>query len=323
MRRPLRFLLLGAVVAVSAAASAPAYLLAYFTRGGQSGLHLAWSADGFAWEALNGGRPVLPARVGGRDLLLRDPSVARGPDGTYHVVWTTGWWERAIGYASTRDFVTWSEPRELPVMAHEPGTRNTWAPEVAWDEASGVFVIFWASTVHGRWPESGDGTSEDGLNHRLYATTTKDFLSFTPTALFLDPGFNVIDATFLVADGRRWLVVKDETKFPVPAKHLRLAPAEGVSGPFGTFGAPVSPAGLWVEGPSAVVIGGDRLIYYDAYTEKRFGVLRSRDGRSWEDVSSRLRLPGEGTPDRARHGTVLAVPRELIEGLRRTEPATP
>lgn len=317
MRRWWSTLLVACALAGPAAgAGDTAYLLAYFTRGGQSGLHLAWSTDGFAWEPLRGGRSVLAPRIGGRDLLLRDPSVARGPDGTYHVVWTTGWWERGIGYASTRDFVQWSEPRELPVMAHEPATRNCWAPEIFWDATRNEFLIFWASTVRGLRPESGPGTSEDGLNHRLYAAATRDFVAFTPTAPFLDPGFNCIDATFLEVDGRRWLVLKDETKYPVPAKHLRVAPAEGLRGPFGSFGPPISPPGVWVEGPSALAIGGELLVYYDAYTEKRFGVLRSRDGENWEDVSGRLRLPGEGTPDRVRHGAVLAVPRAIIEGIR-------
>jgi len=45
-------------------------------------------------------------------------------------------------------------------------------------------------------PDAG-GTSEDQLNHRLYFTTTKDFVNLAPTKLLYDPGFSVIDATFL------------------------------------------------------------------------------------------------------------------------------
>ena len=106
------------------AAADEAYLFTYFVKNGEDGLHLAWSEDGYRWEALGGGRSFLKSEVGAKEKLMRDPCVARGPDGTYHLVWTSGWWERGIGYASTRDFITWSTPREIPVMAHESAARN-------------------------------------------------------------------------------------------------------------------------------------------------------------------------------------------------------
>lgn len=298
------------------AAGDTAYLFTYFTRNGQRGLHLAWSEDGYQWQPLGEGRSFLPPKIGAKEKLMRDPCVVRGPDGTYHLVWTSGWWERGIGYASTKDFLTWSEQREIPVMAHEPTARNAWAPEITYDPERGEFVIFWATTIPGRFPETA-GASEDDLNHRMYFTTTKDFTTFAPTQVFYDPGFNCIDATFLQADGRRWLIIKDETKFPQPAKNLRLAKAAGARGPFEALSPVFSPAGLWVEGPTAVKIGEDFLVYFDAYTKKHYGALRSRDLVNWEDVTAKMSFPFEGTPDRMRHGTVIAVPRALIEQLRR------
>ena len=292
-----------------------AYLFTYFTKNGQDGLHLAWSEDGYKWEALGGGRSFFAPKIGTKEKLMRDPCVVRGPDGTYHMVWTSGWWERGIGYASTKDFLTWSEQREIPVMVHETTARNSWAPEIAYDEAKGEFVIFWATTIPDRFPETL-GTSEDQLNHRMYCTTTKDFVTFTPTELFYDPGFNCIDATFLQADGKRWMIIKDETKFPAPAKNLRLAPADGVRGPFRKLSEPFTPPGLWVEGPTALRIGDEFLVYFDAYTTKHYRVMRSRDLVNWEDVTARASFPNEGTPERMRHGTVIEVPRALIERLR-------
>ena len=53
-----------------------------------------------------------------------------------------------------------------------------------------------------------DGSSESGYSHRMYCTTTKDFVTFTPTRLFYDPGFSVIDATILPVDGRYYLIVE-------------------------------------------------------------------------------------------------------------------
>lgn len=35
------------------------FILSYFKDNGQDGLHLVWSADGLAWEALRADRPFL------------------------------------------------------------------------------------------------------------------------------------------------------------------------------------------------------------------------------------------------------------------------
>lgn len=281
------------------------HLFTYFTGNGADGLHLAWSEDGYTWQALNGGRSVLAPAVG-KDRLMRDPHAVLGPDGTYHLVWTTGWWDRQIGHASTRDFRTFSEQRAIPVMEHEPSTRNAWAPEAVWDAGRKRFLIFWASTVPGRFPETA-GASEDDLNHRMYATTTEDWRTFSPTRLFLDPGFSVIDATLTRGpEEALYLIVKDETKTP-PKKHLRAARAADPEGPWQEFAAPFTRD--WVEGPTTVSVGGEFIVYYDVYREKHYGARRTRDFVNWEDVTDRISLPAG-----ARHGTMLEVPRAVVDG---------
>jgi hypothetical protein len=307
--------LLGACATPPAPPAADAYVFAYFTRNGEDGLHLAASSDGYHWDKLNGGASYLKPTVGVAKLM-RDPCIVRGPDGIYHMVWTAGWTENGIGYASSKDLIHWAGQRYLPVMAGEPGTLNAWAPEIAWDDQRGEFLVFWSSTVPGKFP-AGESQGDGKYNHRIYATTTKDFASFTPTRLFYDPGFSVIDATFLRAQGRDWLLVKDETRNP-PKKYLQLASAGSVQGPFGTLSAPITPPGLWTEGPTALQVGADVILYYDAYTAKHYGAMRARgaDLSKWEDVTAQMRFPDEGTPVRMRHGTAIAVPARLVQQLR-------
>jgi hypothetical protein len=294
-----------------------AYLFAYFIGNGADGLHLAASRDGYHWEALAGGASLLTPTVGA-SKLMRDPSLARGPDGLYHMVWTSGWNDRGIGYASSPDLLDWSAQRKLPVMAHEPAARNAWAPEIFYDEQRRHYLLLWSSTVPGRFPETA-GKSEDDYNHRIYATTTRDFASFTPTRLYYDPGFSVIDATLARAFGRDWLLVKDETRYP-PMKHLRVAQASSFEGPFGPPGAPITPSGLWSEGPSVLQVGDEVIVYYDAYTAGHYGALRTRDMLHWEDVTDRMRFPGAGTKQRVRHGTAFAVPAALVERIKAAKP---
>jgi len=308
----------GAFPAVSQAAEA--YLFAYFTDNGQDGLHLAASTDGYHWEKLGGGRSYLTPAVSAT-RLMRDPCIVRGPDGTFHMVWTTGWAENNIGYASSKDLVHWSEQKELKVMAHEPGALNAWAPEIIYDHQRGEFLIFWASTVPDKFAQTA-GTSEGRYNHRIYATSTSNFIDFTPTRLYYDPGFSVIDATFVRAFGKDYLLVKDETVKP-PHKYLQVASADDLQGGFGALSAPITPPGLWVEGPTALQVGKEVILYYDAYRDKHYGAMRTRDMKTWEDVSSQMYFPDEGTPQRMRHGTVIAVPGELIESLRHLSHPSP
>ena len=164
-------------------------------------------------------------------------------------------------------------------MAHEPAARNCWAPEVAWDAARGEFIIFWASTIPGRFPETA-GASEDAYNHRMYFTTTKDFVSFSPTELFYDPGFSVIDATFLHAAGRHHLIIKDETRNP-PKKHLRIATADDMRGPFTDLSPPFTPDGLWVEGPT---------LDWETLPARVEAVIAERIGRLAQPLQSALRV---------------------------------
>jgi hypothetical protein len=316
MRTTLTLLLVGLLLPLPIRAQQPGgYVFTYFTKNGEDGLHLAASADGYRWEKLNDGRSYLAPQVG-TAKLMRDPCVVRGPDGTFHMVWTSGWNENNIGYASSRDLITWSAQRAIPVMAHEPTVLNTWAPEVVYDRTRQEFLIFWASTIPGRFPQTS-GSSEEKYNHRIYATTTKNWVTFTPTSLFYDPGFSVIDATFVDTDEGRRLIVKDETRYP-PRKYLQIAGVADTRGPFTGLSAPFTPAGVWVEGPTAIRIGDEYLVYFDAYITKHYGAMRSRDLRTWEDVSAKMQFPDEDTPVRMRHGTVIAVSSEILAGLRKS-----
>ena len=256
----LRATLLGALalalLAGRAAAGGPdddVYLFSYFTGNGEDGLHLATSEDGLKWSVLRGGASFLQPVVG-ENKLMRDPCLLRGPDGIYRMVWTTSWTGGTIGYASSRDLLHWSEQKALPVMAHEPTTANCWAPEIIYDQTQGNYLIFWSSTVPGKFPVPDETDRKDQTkpprNHRLYSTTTKDFVTYTPTRVHYEPGFNVIDET-MVHDGDGWVMfVKNETELPAPAKNIFTVRAPAPEGPWSAPGAPISPVGPSTHRPA-------------------------------------------------------------------------
>lgn len=309
----LAFLALAFFVAIplkATAAEIPAtcYLFSYFLGNGEDGLHLAWSPDGLKWEALKDGKSFLTPAVG-KSKLMRDPCVTIGPDGMFHMVWTDSWDSTTIGYAFSKDLIKWSEQRAIPVMQDEPATKNCWAPEIIYDPALKRFVIFWATTIPGRFPETEQAGNNDN-NHRIYATTTKDFKKFSPTKLFFDPGFNCIDSTILPYKGKAIMFFKDETKLPTPMKNLRIATAPTIAGPYVVEQTPINPPGSWVEGPSALEVGNEIILYFDSYTQHHYSALSSGDLHTWKDITAQLSMP-KGI----RHGTAFTVSGEIVRKL--------
>ena len=126
-------------------------------------MHLAYSRDGLKWTPLGGGRPFLAPTVGGK--LIRDPCIVLGPDNVFHAVWTTGWYEQGIGIAHSKNLITWSEAAFLPVMVHERKAVNAWAPEIFFDDETGQYLIFWATTIPGRFPATDELRQREQRRH--------------------------------------------------------------------------------------------------------------------------------------------------------------
>ncbi len=278
------------------------YLFTSFREPAHEGLRMLYSRDGLRWKRMD---TILLKPETGRQRVMRDPSLTQGPDGIFHLVWTTSWrGDRGFGYASSADLIHWSPQRMIPVMQHEPSTVNVWAPEITYDADSGRFIIIWASCIPGRFDR---GIEDDSNNHRMYVTTTQDFKAFTPTKLFMDPGFSVIDAIIVKKNDTAYrLVLKDNTR---PERNLRIAEGSSPMGPWTNVSAPFT--GKFTEGPTLIHRRGWWIIYFDAYQERRYGVVRTRDFKSFEDISTRTRIP-EGH----KHGTILEVDRRYIKALR-------
>jgi hypothetical protein len=298
----LRFLL--AVLLSMPLAAGDWFLFTSFRGNGETGVYFALSRDGRRWTPANGNRPMIaPARKG---MLMRDPFLTRGPDGVWRLLWTWGWTRAEtggglkIGCSSSRDLVTWTAQREIRVLDTEPAARNAWAPEAVWDPSRREWIVFWSTTIPGRFPQT-DGTGDSGYNHRLYCVTTPDWERFSRARLWFDAGFNSIDAT-VVRDGARWIMIfKDERKNPLQ-KRLRLAFANSPAGPWTGITEPFSRD--WVEGPSAIRIGREWWIYFDHYGKpQHYGAIRTRDWKTFEDVTAEVSFPEDH-----RHGTVVRIP---------------
>jgi len=282
------------------------YLFSFFQGNGEDGLHLAASKDGLNWNALNDNEPFLIPKVG-KDKLMRDPCIIKGGDNKFHMVWTVSWNEKGIGYATSTDLIHWSEQKYLPVMHHEPNAKNCWAPELFYDDDSEQYLICWATTIPGRFPKT-DALGDNGNNHRIYYTTTKDFVDFSDTKLLYDKGFNVIDATILKEDNSYLMFLKDETLNPKPEKNIRIATSDKLDGNYSEASEAITTN--WVEGPSVMKINDDWIVYFDRYTKHQMGAVISSDLINWTDISDKIDFP-EGT----RHGTIFKVKQRVLNTI--------
>ncbi len=284
-----------------ACSSSKAYLFTSFHEPADGGLRMLYSKDGYHWNDLD---TILLKPAIGKPKIMRDPSMIQGPDGTFHLVWTTEWkGGNGFGYASSKDLINWTEQEYIPVMKQEPTVVNVWAPELFYDDEKQDFIIVWASCIPGRFDR---GIEDDSNNHRLYVTTTKDFKTFAPTRLFLDPKFSVIDAVIVKRGNADYvLVLKDNTR---PERNIKVAFSSRAEGPYENVSAPFTEK--FTEGPAVSKVKDGWLIYYDVYQKKKYGASFTMDFKSFVVADSLVSVP-QGH----KHGTVLTVNKKVLRQL--------
>lgn len=288
------------------------YLFSYYINDGATGLHLAWSEDGFKWTALNKGKGYIKPAVG--DYVMQDPHLSQTPDGMFHLVWSTGKNRRDFGYARSENLKDWSAQRLIPVMEDDTLILNASAPELIYDAANLQFNLLWHSTVPKKFKDTDN--SLDSLpsgyhfNHRIYRKTSTDLRTWSKSEVFYNPGFSCSDATIASDSGKIMLFLKDETRLPKNiSKKLKMATSGSLSGPFGTIG-PAITGKYYAGAPTALRVDTQLVVYFEKYTKAKMGAVATRNYKEWKDLSDSVSFPRG-----AHHGTALQIPRKLMEKL--------
>ncbi len=178
-----------------------AYLFAHFkekmTPDGEQ-IYFAVSRDGFNWEQLNAGEPVITAEKGERGcrdieivrlhtggfvILTTDLSIAYRMDENGNVNWkevnSTG--SKCLRIYKSEDLISFSGE-----YLHHFGREDfgcMWAPEVYFEEETGEYLIHWGSTL-----------KEDNYTHMsIFCSTTKDFITFSEPKLFFTKDNEILD----------------------------------------------------------------------------------------------------------------------------------
>jgi hypothetical protein len=264
------------------------------------GLRFIYSHDGLRWDSICG---VFLRPEVGHQKVMRDPSIVSGPDGTFHLVWTSSWrGDRGFGYSSSKDLIHWT-PQRFISTGMDTTTVNTWAPELFYDDVKRQYLIVWASCVPGAFP---DGQEDHLNNHRLYYMTTRDFKTFSRAKLFYEPGFSAIDATLVKRGSSDYvMVVKDNTR---PMRNIKVAFAKSPYGPWSQASEPFTES--FTEGPSTARLGDWYYIYYDSYRHDIYGAHRTKDFVTFQDQTGAVSFPVGH-----KHGTVFQCSDEIVQNL--------
>lgn len=180
-------------------------------------VHFALSRDGFHWEAVNGGRPVLWAYYGDKGvrdmtiirsretgefhLFATDLSLAYGMRGKYRHSWDAISREgsKQLAYWKSLDLIHWTEQRLLPIGDDRFGC--LWAPDILRDSARGDYVLHWSSSH----------TQNDFGPKGIYYSRTADFSLYTePELLYHKGDSGVIDSAIYEEDGWYYMFLKSE-----------------------------------------------------------------------------------------------------------------
>ena len=293
--------IIAAATMVSSITSAKdVYVSTSFREPANEGLRFIYSYDGLRWDTIQG--TFLRPEVG-TQKVMRDPSIVKGPDGTFHLVWTSSWrGDKGFGYASSKDLIHWSEERLINVM-DDPTTVNVWAPELFYDDVKKQYMIVWASCVPGKFP---DYEEDHYNNHRLYYVTTKDFKKFSKAKVLIDPDFSCIDATILKRGDKDYvMVLKDNSR---KQRNLKISFAKSPYGPWSKPSEPFTES--FTEGPTTAKAEGWYYVYYDSYQHGIYGAARTKDFVNFQDRTGAVNFPVGH-----KHGTVFMASEEIVNNL--------
>ena len=277
-------------------------------------VYFAVSKDGYKWQNLNGGKPVLRSTLG--EGGVRDPHILRSHDGKKFFLiatdlyiygkWTEskeGWYRcqregsQSVMIWESEDLVNWSEQRMVKVATDDSAC--AWAPEAIYDDITGDYFVYWSSRI------KSDGCAKQ----RIYSAHTKDFITFTEPKLYIEREFSVIDTSILKANGRYYRLTKNHDEASI---YLEVSDdPEGVFTEIESF----SMKGVTgYEGPTAYKMNGvdEWCILMDAFaSDKGYQPFLT------DDLDSGVVTPQEGfeTPDPFRHGTVMPITEEEYNRL--------
>ncbi len=295
-----------------------AYLFCYFVGNEphEQTLHFAVSTDGYNFKALNNNEAVIKQTLGTK--CVRDPYILKGKDENgrecYFIIATDmnaleGWTSNhSLITWRSYDLVNWTDETVIDMRKIEgfETTNRAWAPQAIWDEAVGMYMVYWANS-----------TAENDCASHYYAYT-KDFKSFEtePKELYgrrdeINPqnglkGIQCIDGDIVYneKDGYYYLYFKEDL-----TQKIAYVKSKNLTGPYSEEYTICSLNWWGVEGSSMYRITGTDawMMIMDEYSEGSFFAQMTRDFKNFRQVQRSTYSVNHLKP---RHGSVVAISEE-------------
>ncbi|MBN2861917.1 MAG: glycoside hydrolase family 43 protein [Bacteroidales bacterium] len=268
------------------------YLLVYFKDQTQSA-YLAISRDGYTFTDINGGQPVFDGTLLAEQKGVRDPHIARGPDGAFYLAMTdlhifgqraghrTTQWERpqeqygwgnnrAIVLMKSYDLIHWthSDFRVDKAFPELGDIGCSWAPQTIYDKAEGRMMVYFTIRV-------GNGDC-----HMYYSYTDDAFtrLETRPERLFDGAG---IDGDISRAGEKYHLFYVSDAK-------IFHAVSDRINQGYISESRRIDPEKVSTEAPNVFTrLGTDtRVLMYDVYGARpnNMGFSETTDFVSYKDL---------------------------------------
>jgi hypothetical protein len=276
-----------------------AYLFVFFKDEDHS-LHFALSRDGYTFTDVNRGKPIMSGRDLGEQKGIRDPYIARGPDGGFYLGLTdlhifaqreglreTEWerpgelydWgnNRALVFMKSYDLINWTHTIYHVGEAFEKfkDVGCLWAPQMIYDEAKRKMMVSF-TTRFGK-----------GRNKLYYAYADDAFTKFEtePKELFKYPrDKNIIDSDITKAGNKYHLfyVAHDEPG------GIRQAASNRINGGYVFNKTKVDPEKVACEAPSVWKRIGTNtyVLMYDVFgiNPHNFGFSETTDFKTFKSI---------------------------------------
>lgn len=213
-----------------------AYLFVHFreTRSPEGEqVHFGISKDGFHWEEVNHGKPVLWSYLGEKGV--RDFTITRLQDGRFVILATDlslayefrfkykNSWQEVGTHGSknlmmweSKDLIHWEPQRELHLGNEDFGM--LWAPDIIYDKNDDSYIVHWSSNH-----------KDQNFQHScIYYSRTKDFETFSEPKILFKGEAPCIDSAMYEENGKYFLFVKS-TKNPC---RVQMFESNNITGPF-------------------------------------------------------------------------------------------
>lgn len=280
-------------------------------------VYFSVSKDGLHFTDLNDEEPVLTSQIGEKGV--RDPFIVKHPKtGTYYLFATDlsmhfrqHEWSKAVKDGSkeiivweSKDLINWSEPRAVTVGILEAGC--VWAPEAIYDKEKEAFLVFWASNVK--------EAQDEKARHRIYASYTEDFKTFTDPFKYIERNQSIIDTTIIYANKLFYRFTKDEE-----TKHIIMESGRSLTGKFKAVDSKTLDQQDGLEGPQCYQLpNGKWCLIADQFKEGLGYAPFIIDNLNTGDMRMLHAKEYDFGQTKKRHGGVLSITETEYELLRKS-----